>query len=132
MPIRSCLSAFAGAMLLAFAPVAPVAAQGAAAAMTQLLASQEAVLVLLGGIEDATGLEAVRDQLAAAVEQAQADALALNEHAAELEASEELEAEFTPRLEELYALRAEVEQGLTSRLDPATLTAVGEIMMGGR
>lgn len=132
MPTSSRLRAIGGAILLAVAPLGPVAAEDAAAAMTQLLESQEAVLVLLDGIEDAAGLEASRASLVAAMERAQADALALSGHAAELESSDDLEAEFAPRLQELYARRSQVEEELRARLDPATMGALDEIMLGGR
>jgi hypothetical protein len=117
--------------MLVASPVEPLlASDEASEAMARMISTQEAVLELLDTIQDTAGLEQTRPALDAALEEAETAGQALAGHAAELESSQELQAEFTPRLQALYALRTRVQEGLQARLDPATLQAL-EAMLSG-
>jgi hypothetical protein len=133
MPFRSFLRAMVGALALAAMPVARLlAADTAAEAMARMISSQEAVFEVLDTIQDAAGLEHARPSLTAALDESEAAALALAEHAAELDSSEELQAEFTPKLQGLYELAGRVQGELQARLDPATMQAIEAILSGGQ
>ncbi len=131
MPIRSCFRTVCCALVMVASPMAPLlASDEAAEAMARMISAQEAVLELLDTIQGTAGLEQARPALDAALGEAETAGQALAGHAAELESSEELKEEFTPRLQALYALRNRVQEDLQARLDPATMQALEAILSG--
>lgn len=131
MPIRSSFRAMCCALVLTASPMAPLlAADTASEAMARMISTQEAVLAVLDTIHDPAGLEQARPALEAALDEAETAGQALAGHAAELEASEELKEEFTPRLQALYVRRNQVQEELQARLDPATIQTLEAILSG--
>ncbi len=93
----------------------------ARAALDGSVAAQTQVLDVLERIDGDEALDAEAGELTAALEAAERANAAMMPHVQEINTSAVLGTEFAPRMEALYARRAEVQAGLRETLDPPTM-----------
>lgn len=100
----------------------------ARAALEGSVAAQTEVLDLLAGIDDAETLDARAGDLKAALAAAERANAAMMPYVPEINTSATLETEFAPRMEALYARRAEVQAELRDSLDEQSMMRLLALM----